>query len=261
MHHIHRAGAIFLDLLCFCVPLHRVVLIGCQTHHKAFVLKMWRFSEGFEKLQLMLTLPFASWTPCPARSLAVILQAATKLLLAEGSKFVMVASQSSYSQGIYGLVSNLGSLVVRTIFQVQSFALVGQGHPVFVLPWTMIHSVSAVIRLVLPLEGSVRRTTISLNHAFVHVQPFEEAAFLAFSQQDSGLSREASSRRQAKELSIAVRCVSLVGEYSLRSVLFLWHPRSQAQLVTGRTEECEACHCCPKSGSLPFCTPDTRMYV
>ena len=32
----------------------------------------------------------------------------------------MVASQSTYSQGIYGLVSNLGSLVVRTIFQVRS---------------------------------------------------------------------------------------------------------------------------------------------
>ena len=46
------------------------------------------------------------------------MQAATKLLLAEGSKVVMVAFQSSRSQGIYGLVSNLGSLVVRTIFQV-----------------------------------------------------------------------------------------------------------------------------------------------
>ena len=46
------------------------------------------------------------------------MQAATKLLLAEGSKVVMVAFQSSFSQGIYGLVSNLGSLVVRTIFQV-----------------------------------------------------------------------------------------------------------------------------------------------
>ena len=33
---------------------------------------------------------------------------------------VMVAFQSSYSQGVYGLVSNLGSLVVRTIFQVPS---------------------------------------------------------------------------------------------------------------------------------------------
>lgn len=46
------------------------------------------------------------------------MQAATKLLLAEGSKVVMVAFQSSFSQGIYGLVSNLASLVVRTIFQV-----------------------------------------------------------------------------------------------------------------------------------------------
>ena len=49
------------------------------------------------------------------------MQAATKLLLAEGSKVVMVAFQSSRSQGIYGLVSNLGSLVVRTIFQVCLF--------------------------------------------------------------------------------------------------------------------------------------------
>ena len=50
--------------------------------------------------------------------LGIGVQAATKLLLAEGSKVVMVAFQSSRSQGIYGLVSNLGSLVVRTIFQV-----------------------------------------------------------------------------------------------------------------------------------------------
>lgn len=46
----------------------------------------------------------------------------------------------------------------------------------------------------------------------LHVQPFEEAAFLAFSQPSSGLSEEAASRKQATELSIAVRCVSLVGE-------------------------------------------------
>lgn len=39
----------------------------------------------------------------------------------------MVASQSTYSQGIYGLVSNLGSLVVRTIFQV---------HPSLTSSWT-----------------------------------------------------------------------------------------------------------------------------
>ena len=46
----------------------------------------------------------------------------------------------------------------------------------------------------------------------MHVQPFEEAAFLAFSQRESGMSRQAASRKQAQELSIAVRCVTLVGE-------------------------------------------------
>lgn len=40
-----------------------------------------------------------------------------KLLLAEGSKLVLVAFETSYNQGVYGLVSNLGSLVVRTVFQ------------------------------------------------------------------------------------------------------------------------------------------------
>lgn len=44
-------------------------------------------------------------------------QAVEKLFLAEGSKMVMAAVQSSRSQGVYGLVSNLGSLVVRTLFQ------------------------------------------------------------------------------------------------------------------------------------------------
>ncbi|KAK9800859.1 hypothetical protein WJX73_001189 [Symbiochloris irregularis] len=45
------------------------------------------------------------------------LQACEKLCLAEGSKMVMVVCQSSYNQGVYGLVVNLGSLVVRTLFQ------------------------------------------------------------------------------------------------------------------------------------------------
>jgi oligosaccharide translocation protein RFT1 len=30
---------------------------------------------------------------------------------------VMVAVQSQYNQGVYGLVGNLGSLLVRTLFQ------------------------------------------------------------------------------------------------------------------------------------------------
>ena len=61
----------------------------------------------------------AEFIPSLARTgFPLALQAAEKLVLAEGSKMVMVAFQSSYSQGVYGLVSNLGSLVVRTIFQV-----------------------------------------------------------------------------------------------------------------------------------------------
>eukprot|EP00798_Chlamydomonas_sp_ICE-L_P020931 gene20931-27781_t len=45
------------------------------------------------------------------------LQAAEKQVLAEGSKLVLVTLQTSYNQGVYGLVSNLGSLVVRTLLQ------------------------------------------------------------------------------------------------------------------------------------------------
>ena len=50
------------------------------------------------------------------------------------------------------------------------------------------------------------------------MQPFEEAAFLAFSQHEPGVSKEALSKKQARELSIAVRCVSLVGEALLLSI-------------------------------------------
>ena len=38
-------------------------------------------------------------------------------MLSEGSKMVLVALQSRFDQGVYGLVSNLGSLVVRALFQ------------------------------------------------------------------------------------------------------------------------------------------------
>lgn len=40
-----------------------------------------------------------------------------KQVLAEGSKMVLVAVQSKYNQGVYGLVGNLGSLLVRMLFQ------------------------------------------------------------------------------------------------------------------------------------------------
>ncbi|KAL6780894.1 hypothetical protein ACKKBG_A08910 [Auxenochlorella protothecoides x Auxenochlorella symbiontica] len=64
-------------------------------------------------------------------------QAVGKLVLAEGSKFTLAALQSSYDQGVLGLVTNLGSLLVRTVFQ-----------------------------------------------------PFEEAAFLAFSRAAAGVARD-----------------------------------------------------------------------
>ena len=44
-------------------------------------------------------------------------QAAGKLVLAEGSKAVLAMVTSEDVQGVYGLVNNLGSLVVRTLFQ------------------------------------------------------------------------------------------------------------------------------------------------
>jgi oligosaccharide translocation protein RFT1 len=46
----------------------------------------------------------------------VVLSQAEKLVLAEGSKFALVAFESSYNQGVYGLVANLGSLLVRLLF-------------------------------------------------------------------------------------------------------------------------------------------------
>jgi oligosaccharide translocation protein RFT1 len=59
---------------------------------------------------------FAAAATCLFRSLPTHLQA-EKLVLAEGSKFVMAGLSSSYDQGVMGLVTNLGSLVVRTLFQ------------------------------------------------------------------------------------------------------------------------------------------------
>ena len=45
------------------------------------------------------------------------LQAAEKLVLAEGSKMAVAAFQGAHDQGVYGLVAGLGSIVVRTLFQ------------------------------------------------------------------------------------------------------------------------------------------------
>jgi len=45
------------------------------------------------------------------------LQAMEKHFLGECEKFVMAFFQPTYDQGIFGLVNNLGSLIVRTVFQ------------------------------------------------------------------------------------------------------------------------------------------------
>jgi oligosaccharide translocation protein RFT1 len=42
---------------------------------------------------------------------------AEKLVLAEGSKLAVASLASSYDQGVVGLVGNLASLIVRTLFQ------------------------------------------------------------------------------------------------------------------------------------------------
>ena len=44
-------------------------------------------------------------------------QAAWKHILAEGEKFVLAIFQGGHDQGVFSLVANLGSLVVRTVFQ------------------------------------------------------------------------------------------------------------------------------------------------
>ncbi len=59
-----------------------------------------------------------AWDPELLRMCAVFsLQSVEKHVLAEGEKLVLAIFQSGYDQGVYGLVSNLGTLVVRIVFQ------------------------------------------------------------------------------------------------------------------------------------------------
>lgn len=59
------------------------------------------------------------------------LQAGGKLLLAEGSKAALAFATPLHEQGVYGLVNNLGSLVVRAVFQpYEEVAFVAFSRPV-----------------------------------------------------------------------------------------------------------------------------------
>lgn len=58
-----------------------------------------------------------------------------KLVLAEGSKMVMAGRGTARQQGVYGLVSNLGSLVVRTLFlPIEEAAFLAFSRPSSALP-------------------------------------------------------------------------------------------------------------------------------
>lgn len=134
-------------------------------------------------------------------------QALEKLLLAEGSKMVMVAFQSSYYQGVYGLVSNLGSLVVRTIFQVIRPPPPPGYHP----------------RLpeLLGLRMDLSACMSGYSKVARWSQPFEEAAFLAFSRWEPGLGARDAAAQRSRVLAISTRCVTIVGASSCASSVLL----------------------------------------
>ncbi|CAD7705263.1 unnamed protein product [Ostreobium quekettii] len=73
------------------------------------------FKEAGDSLTLKTMLTFDPGMM--SLSLIFSFQAVVKHFLAEGSKFVLVSVESWYHQGVYGLVNNLGSLVVRLLFQ------------------------------------------------------------------------------------------------------------------------------------------------
>lgn len=74
-----------------------------------------RTRQGRKKYTLERSLWLSKLPFLPANT-PVSLQAGVHFLQTEGSKMVMALCQTSYNQGVYGLVTNLGSLVVRTIF-------------------------------------------------------------------------------------------------------------------------------------------------
>lgn len=89
-----------------------VYLLDYILEYKISTISQPRSSVGQNKLP-----KFQFDSPLLRISSIFAAQACGKLLLAEGSKAVLTVSTPLHEQGVYGLVTNLGSLVVRTLFQ------------------------------------------------------------------------------------------------------------------------------------------------
>jgi len=92
-------------------------------------------------------------------------QALLKLLLAEGEKMVLVAAFDDSAMGVFGLVSNLGSLVLRLIFapvEEIAYAAFGKegGHTRQLLP---------LFRILLCLQGLLGWMGLCFGPAFAEI--------------------------------------------------------------------------------------------
>ena len=157
---------------------------------------------------------------------------------------VMVAFQSSYNQGVYGLVSNLGSLVVRTIFQVMH----PRPTPASLKTWgcELLVAVFAVrVKQGCLWHEPVWHVTHDMaahdDWAAWWLQPFEEAAFLAFSRSEPGLDARKAAAQRSRVLAISTRCVTIVGASSC----LLSHTLPLAPSATSGLHACSLPWLCP----------------
>lgn len=124
-------------------------------------------------------------------------QALEKHFLAEGSKMVMVALETSFNQGVYGLVSTLGSIVVRTLFQpIEEAAFLAFSRP--------LQGGSQGSPEKGSMGGSKKGSERGTGGGVGGVQ---EGGL-----QENGEDEIIGDMQQAQLLSVIVRCVSLIGE-------------------------------------------------
>lgn len=90
-------------------------------------------------------------------------QALNKLVLAEGSKIAMTKVQAPYDLGIYGVVVNLGSVVVRTLFQPveeAAFMAFSQPLPEGSLPSERLNTLLPLLRAAMLLGMPIAHTLL-----------------------------------------------------------------------------------------------------